>query len=63
MPKEMCQDCGSLFEPKSNRAFICPICHRKRLSRYAKERKLNELGNKAYSEMCAASTDRERTKK
>lgn len=53
MAKEICGDCGKVFEPKSNRGFICPMCHRKRLSRYAKERRLHELGNKAYSEMCA----------
>lgn len=53
MPKELCQDCETLFEPKSNKAFICPLCHRKRLSRYAKKRHLNKLGNEAYSKMCA----------
>lgn len=53
MSKEVCQDCGGLFDAKSNRAFICPDCHRKRLSRYAKERQLNKIGNAAYSEMCA----------
>lgn len=53
MNKEICQDCGMVFEPKSNRAFICPKCHRKRLSRYAKERNLNKLGNDAYSKLCA----------
>lgn len=53
MGKEICQECEKLFEPKSNRAFICPTCHRKRLSRYAKERQLNKLGNDAYSEICA----------
>ena len=49
----ICEDCGKAFEPKSNKGFICPTCHRQRLSRYAKDRKLNEIGNKAYSEMCA----------
>ena len=53
MAKEICEDCGKVFEPKSNKGFICHECHRKRLSRYAKERRLNEIGNKAYSEMCA----------
>ena len=47
MAKEICQDCGKLFNPKSNKAFICPICHRKRLSRYAKERNLSKLGHEA----------------
>ena len=53
MAKEVCEDCGKVFEPKSNRGFICPECHRKRLSRYAKERNLNKLGNDAYSEQQA----------
>lgn len=53
MAKEICEDCGMVFEPKSNKGFICQMCHRKRLSRYAKARGLNKLGNKAYSEMCA----------
>lgn len=53
MAKEICEDCGKVFEPKSNRGFICPMCHRKRLSRYAKERNLNKIGNDAYSKMCA----------
>ena len=53
MAKEICQDCGKLFEPKSNKAFICPDCHKKRLSQYAKERKLNKIGNDAYSQICA----------
>ena len=53
MAKDICQDCKKLFEPKSNKAVICPDCHRKRLSRYAKERRLNKIGNDAYSKMCA----------
>ena len=44
MPKEFCQDCEKLFEAKSGKAFICPVCHKKRLSKYAKERQLNKLG-------------------
>ena len=53
MAKELCQECEKLFEPKSGKAFICPTCHRKRLSRYAKERQLNKLGNEAYSKQQA----------
>ena len=53
MAKEICQDCGKIFEPKSNKAFICHACHRKRLSRYAKERNLNKIGNDAYSKQQA----------
>jgi Zn finger protein HypA/HybF involved in hydrogenase expression len=53
MAKELCQDCECVFYPKSHKAMICPKCHRKRLSQYAKERKLNKLGNEAYSKQQA----------
>ena len=53
MAKEICQECERIFEPKSHKAMICPECHRKRLSRYAKERNLNKLGNDAYSKQQA----------
>lgn len=53
MAKEICEDCGKAFEPKCSKGRICPSCHKKRLSRYAKERKLNEIGTAAYSEQCA----------
>lgn len=49
MYKSICIDCEKVFEAKSKRAFICPECHRKRLSVYAKERQLNQIGNDAYS--------------
>lgn len=53
MAKEMCEDCGKVFEPKSNRGFICRECHKARLSKYAKARALNKIGNQAYSEIAA----------
>ncbi len=53
MAKEICQDCERIFEPKSHKGMICPECHKQRLSRYAKERNLNKLGNDAYSEQAA----------
>lgn len=53
MAKEICQDCECVFEAKSNRAKICPKCHRKRLSQCAKVRNLNKLGNDAYSKQQA----------
>ena len=49
MYKELCQDCGRVFEPKSGKTMICPECHKKRLSIYARERNLNKLGTDAYS--------------
>jgi hypothetical protein len=60
MAKELCQDCGCVFEPKSSKAMICPKCHRKRLSQYAKARNLNKLGNDAYSKQQAERKDNER---
>lgn len=53
MEKELCQECGCIFEPKSNKATICPKCHKARLSRYAKERNLPKLGRDAYSKQQA----------
>lgn len=53
MAKEICQECECVFEPKSHKAMICPKCHRAILSRCAKERKLNKLGNEAYSKQQA----------
>ena len=52
MPKGICEDCESVFEYKVN-AFLCPDCRKKKLSRDAKERNLNKLGNAAYSKKCA----------
>lgn len=61
MAKELCQDCGCVYEPKSSRGLICPKCHRKRLSQYAKARNLNKLGNDAYSEQQAQRKVERRT--
>ena len=41
--KEICEDCGKLFVAGPD-AYLCPECRKKRLSKYAKRRKLNELG-------------------
>ena len=41
--KEVCEDCGKVFMAGSY-AFLCPECRKRRLSEYAKRRKLNELG-------------------
>ena len=50
MAKELCQDCGVVFEPKSKKGMICLSCYRKRMSQYAKARNLSRIGNQAYSE-------------
>ena len=47
--KTICEDCQKVFMGGPN-AYLCPVCRKKRLIRYAKERRLNELGNSAYSE-------------
>lgn len=47
MAKEICQDCGKIFEGGPY-AYFCPDCRRKRLSVAAKRRQLNKLGNEAY---------------
>lgn len=53
MAKEICHDCGQVFEPKSGRAFICPECHKQRLSAYAKKRGLSKMGSDAHAKYCA----------
>lgn len=47
----MCEQCGKVFQAKY--AFICPECHKKRLSKLAKQRGLNKIGNEAYSKQRA----------
>lgn len=48
MAKEICQDCGKVFDggPK---AFFCMDCRKRRLSESAKARNLNRLGVAAGS--------------
>lgn len=48
----VCEDCGELFEARSNKAWFCPECRKKRQSDSAKRRKLNMLGAAAYVERC-----------
>ena len=52
MAKEICEDCEKVYEggPYSH---YCPDCRRARLSKTAKRRNLNKLGNEAYSEQRA----------
>lgn len=51
MAKEICEDCGKLFEA-GPRAFLCPRCRKARLRKYAKLRKLKSLmeGKKKHNE-------------
>lgn len=48
MAKEICQDCGKVFEGGFN-AFFCVDCRKRRLSESAKRRSLDKIGNDAYS--------------
>lgn len=43
MAKEICEDCGRVFEAGPS-AFICPTCRKRRLSESAKKRNLSKLG-------------------
>ena len=49
MAKEICEDCGRVFETGPN-GHYCRDCIRRRLSENAKLRGMNRLGNAAYSE-------------
>lgn len=46
MEKEICEDCGKVFEA-GPKAFLCPSCRKRRLSNAAKARGLNRLGTNA----------------
>ena len=50
--KTICEDCGKVFDGGPY-AYFCSKCRKKRLSKAAKDRNLNKLGNDAYSEQCA----------
>ena len=50
--KTICEDCWKVFDGGPY-AYFCPECRKIRLSKAAKSRNLNKLGNVAYSEQCA----------
>lgn len=50
MAKEICEDCGKLFETKNG--FYCPECRKKRTSAAAKRNNLNQLGINARLGKC-----------
>ena len=60
MAKEICQDCGKVFEGGS-RAFFCVDCRKRRLSESAKRISLNKIGNDAYSKQQAIRNAERRT--
>lgn len=41
----ICEQCGKVFQAKY--AFICPDCHKKRLSELSKQKGLSKMGNEA----------------
>lgn len=49
MAKEICEDCGSVFEAGPD-AFLCLKCRKRRASESAKRIKLSQLGIKARKE-------------
>ena len=48
MAKEVCEDCGKVFEA-GPKAFFCPACRKRRMSEAAKRRGLNKVGYEARS--------------
>ena len=52
MAKEICMDCGKVFDGGA-KAFFCMDCRKRRLSDAAKIRGLSKLGNEAYSKQQA----------
>jgi len=54
MTKEICEDCGKVFEA-GPKAFLCPSCRKRRLSNAAKTRGLNRLGTNARHENAEAA--------
>ena len=53
MAKEICQDCGKVFECGPY-AHFCRACIKRRLSEAAKRRNLNKLSGAAYAAKAAA---------
>lgn len=53
MVSKICEDCGHEFEASRKDVSICHECHKKRLSKWAKIRNLNKIGNDAYSKKVA----------
>lgn len=42
--KNVCEDCGKIFEAKTDKAFFCPKCRKKRQSDNAKKTGLSRKG-------------------
>ena len=53
MAKEICQECGTVFEAGPFARF-CESCRKRRLSETAKARGLNRIGGSAYAAKAAA---------
>ena len=46
MTKEICQDCGEVYEAGPH-SFLCPQCRKRHISESAKKRNLSKLGRDA----------------
>lgn len=46
MTKEICQDCGKVYEGGPH-SFLCPRCRKRHISESAKKRDLGKLGRDA----------------
>lgn len=54
MAKEMCQDCGKVYEAGPY-SFLCPECRKRHISESAKRRNLGKLGREARKKKGANS--------
>lgn len=52
MAKEICEDCGKVFDAGPF-TFYCKECRTRRLSEAAKRRNLGQIGRDAYSKQQA----------
>lgn len=57
MAKEICEDCGKVFDAGPH-AHLCMACRKRRLSENAKMRNLGKIGRDAYSKQQAAKKAR-----
>lgn len=56
MVKEMCCECGKVFNAGPN-AFLCQKCRKRRLSEQAKARGLSKIGHEAKSKKRREATE------
>ena len=49
-----CERCGEVFYARTEKARLCTLCRRKKMSETAKKINLGKLGNEAYSKQQAS---------